>query len=115
LLYDENGGDATKTQIVGEVTGPDPEQFWVVLYVRTDDWYVQPLATSPYTDVDEAGNWSAWIHSGVQYAALLVAKDDRSFAPLARVPVQAFAVRCRSAVDHDIKDGVKTDQRVGVN
>jgi len=115
LPYDENGGDATKTHIAGEVTGPNPERFWVVLYVLTDDWYVQPLGVAPYTDVDSDGNWSAWIHSGTQYAALLVAKDDRSFAPLAKVAIQAFAVRCRSAVDHDIKDGVKTDQRVGVN
>lgn len=70
--YDPMGGPATAADISGFVTGVTPAEYRVVLYVKTDMWYVQPLVASSLTGIAADGKWSTWIHTGTLYAALLV-------------------------------------------
>jgi hypothetical protein len=86
LPYDPTGGPGSSADIAGEVSGISPDNFHdfrVVIYARTDNWYVQPTADDPYTEID-AGKWSATIHTGTEYAALLV---KPTFTPRNKIPV----------------------------
>lgn len=110
LPFDEFGGEDTSTAIAGVVAGPSPQRYRVVLYVLTDSWYVQPLVAAPYTDVDSEGKWSAWIHTGKSYAALLVDKGDANFRPVGKIAEVAFAAICSTAVDTVQKPGLRRAQ-----
>jgi hypothetical protein len=55
-----------------------------VLYSKTDDWYVQPIEAQPLSLVNPDGTWSEIIHTGSEYAALVVVP---SFQPPPRPPV----------------------------
>jgi hypothetical protein len=74
-----SGPDRVET-IAGTVKGVNFGQHKVLLYARTNQWYVQPYADSPYTTIDEHGKWKADTHLGSEYAALLV-KSSHSNAP----------------------------------
>jgi hypothetical protein len=79
------GGEGPTSQgdIAGRVLGLDsPQKYKVVLYAHTDWWFVQPLGSDPYTDLDSNGNWTNWTHLGHRYAALVVRP---SFKPNAKV------------------------------
>jgi hypothetical protein len=60
------------SEIAGEVSGVDPDDFRVVVYAKTNYWYVQPLVAAPFTEIGPDGKWSALTHLGTRYAALLV-------------------------------------------
>jgi hypothetical protein len=77
-IYDLRGGDESAVKIDGIVSGADPAGTSVVLYSWTDKWYVQPTRAEPFTEIAADGRWSATIHSGTRYAALLV---RRTFSP----------------------------------
>ena len=57
--------------IAGRVTGAGPGQR-IVLYARTEGWWVQPTASDPYTAIATDGTWKSSTHLGAEYAALLV-------------------------------------------
>jgi hypothetical protein len=66
-------GPETEENIGGQVVGlTRPETYKIVLYARTDRWYVQPYTSQPLTDVDKTGRWENSSHLGSEYAALLV-------------------------------------------
>ena len=65
------GGRTELATISGTVKGAKPGQ-QIVIYAKTDDWYVQPLKRRPYTNIGPDGHWQASIHLGMEYAALLV-------------------------------------------
>jgi hypothetical protein len=66
-------GVNSRGDISGHIHGLEkPEAYKVVIYAHTDRWYVQPLISHPFTDVDGGGNWSNWTHLGRRYAALVV-------------------------------------------
>lgn len=67
------GGPGTHGTIAGMATG-NPDDCVVVLYVRTDQWYVQPTADNPQTPIRD-GRWQSGTHLGREYAALLVKKS----------------------------------------
>jgi hypothetical protein len=69
--YDPRGGDRF-VDIAGDVAGVDPDEVRVVLYSLTNGWYVQPEEDSPFTSIGQDNKWSARIHPGTRYAALLV-------------------------------------------
>lgn len=50
----------------------------IVLFAKTNVWYVQPLSTSPFTSVDSDSRWKSKTHFGTEYAALLV---NAGFSP----------------------------------
>jgi len=75
--YDPIGGPNSSAVISGEASGVAPKGFRVVLYslttiLREDTWYVQPYTEAPFTEIGQDGKWSAEIHGGKRYAALLV-------------------------------------------
>ena len=76
-------GSDSQGNIAGVVKGiSNPENYKIVLYAHTDRWYVQPLTSDPYTDINSAGIWSNWTHLGYRYAALVVLD---SFHPKAKI------------------------------
>jgi hypothetical protein len=85
--FDLKGGEETMAPIAGTCAGVAPADCKVLIYSRTNTWYVQPYAASPYTAVDPDHNWHADIHLGAEYAAFLVA-TSHSNAPamLDRLP-----------------------------
>jgi len=69
----EGQGPESEESIGGRVEGlTKPEAYKIVLYARTDRWYVQPYTAQPKTDIDETGRWRNSSHLGSEYAALLV-------------------------------------------
>jgi hypothetical protein len=71
------GPDAMET-IAGGVGGVDVTKCKVVVFARTNTWYVQPYAASPYTTIGDDGKWETKVHLGDEYAVLLV---ETSYKP----------------------------------
>jgi hypothetical protein len=65
--------------IAGTTTGANPAEQRVVIYTRTNQWYVQPWIAAPYTDLHRDGSFRTGTHLGYEYAAILI--EDRSFVP----------------------------------
>ena len=70
--YDAQGGPDKMVTIAGAATGDNVKQYKVVIFVRTNTWYVQPYLASPYTSIADDGKWRTDTHLGAEYAALLV-------------------------------------------
>lgn len=68
--------------IAGQVRGGSADGARLVVYARTDVWYVQPTVGNPFTAVAADGTWEANIHGGAQYAVLLVTP---AYAPAATI------------------------------
>jgi hypothetical protein len=71
-FVDSNGGPEKVDHIEGRVSGVNPAKFRIVIYAHTNEWYVQPFATSPLTGINGDGSWENDTHLGDRYAALLV-------------------------------------------
>src|SRR5712691_7788822 len=67
--YNPAGGEDKMETVSGTAGGC--ANCRVVIYVRTNKWWVQPFADSPFTPVKD-GKWSTDTHLGHEYAALLV-------------------------------------------
>ena len=76
------GGRTELAPIGGTVKGARPGQ-QIVIYAKTDQWYVQPLMRRPFTAIAPDGQWQASIHLGLEYAALLV---NPGFTPPLKMP-----------------------------
>ncbi len=64
--------------VSGSVTGVNPPQnFKVVVYAQTNEYYVQPCVSAPLTPISSSATWSTPSHSGIIYA-LLVAPSYKS-------------------------------------
>jgi hypothetical protein len=72
-----SGGSERTARIAGRVTGARPEHR-LVLYARSDLWWVQPMTVQPFTAIRPDATWESPTHLGTEYAALLV---DRGFRP----------------------------------
>lgn len=72
------GGPDVMDAIIGQVRGADQSRHRVVIFSRTDRWYVQPYVSAPFTTINPDGSWRASIHLGDEYAAILV---DPSYRP----------------------------------
>ncbi|MEE8289111.1 MAG: hypothetical protein V3R25_06835, partial [Nitrosomonadaceae bacterium] len=68
-------GDRT---VRGNANNINAEVTWVVLWAKTDIWYVQPLNAQPYTEICEDGSWENWTHPWNRIVALLV---DSTYVP----------------------------------
>jgi len=70
------GSDPELRNIAGIVGGVgNVERYKVVVYAKTDRWYVQPFASQPMTDINSNGAWFGKTHIGSDYAALVVTSD----------------------------------------
>ena len=67
----DKGGVIQLDTIRGRVTGARSDQ-QVVLYARSEAWYVQPWADQPFTKIAPDSTWTNETHLGTEYAALLV-------------------------------------------
>ncbi|MAE70916.1 MAG: hypothetical protein CME06_10665 [Gemmatimonadetes bacterium] len=67
------------TSVTGRARNVDAGSERVVLWVKTDRWYVQPLLSDPFTDICQYGFWENWTWGGDRIVALLV---DESYDPL---------------------------------
>jgi hypothetical protein len=71
------GGAERTAAIAGRVTGARPGQH-IVLFARTNMWWVQPFAAQPFTAIESDSTWKSTIHLGLEYSALLV---DAGYSP----------------------------------
>jgi len=65
------GSGEVLNTIEGRVTNARPGQR-IVLFARSGLWWVQPLATQPFTAIQPDSKWKNTTHPGSAYAALLV-------------------------------------------
>lgn len=94
-------GDASNGTIGGKVSGVNLKECKgckVVIFTRTDKWYVQPTVASPYTPIGEDGQWETDIHLGYEYAALLVKSSYEPPATMGTLPKVAGAVLATARV-----------------
>jgi hypothetical protein len=75
------GGPDRMDTIAGRVNGSLPGQ-QIVLYAKNDIWWLQPLWSRPFTNVEKDGTWKNFTHLGTDYAVLLV---DPGFHPQPRI------------------------------
>ena len=81
------GGRERVDTIAGRVSGALPGQ-QIVLYAHSGAWWVQPRVESPFTRIKADSTWSAEIHLGHEYAALLV---DPAYHPPATMDLSPAA------------------------
>ena len=86
------GGPERLELIQGTVAGGHQNHRIVIYAFSGGIWWVQPLANNPYTAIDDAGNWSARIHLGQEYAALLVEESYKPPARLDKLPAAGAPV-----------------------
>ena len=80
------GGPAKLDYIEGRVTGAAPGQ-QIVLYARSDVWWIQPFANQTFTKIQPDSTWKNATHLGTEYAALLVESGYRPGLKVATLPV----------------------------
>jgi signal transduction histidine kinase len=85
------GGALRLSDIGGRAVGAEPGER-IVLYARSGDWYVQPFADAPFTEIRPDSNWASRTHLGTDYAALLVRADFQPPAIAAALPDRGGAV-----------------------
>jgi hypothetical protein len=85
-------GSPDKLDIIeGRVTGVRPE-LQIVLYARSEKWWVQPLANEPFTKLRPDSTWTNSTHLGTEYAALLVETGFRPATTLDALPTRGGSV-----------------------
>lgn len=67
----EGPGETSYGDIEGVVKNA-PKDSKVVIFSFGDKWYVQPTTNAPFTTIGSGGKFSATIHGGYKFAALLV-------------------------------------------
>jgi len=70
-----NPGDYTVHGIANNI---DASKIRVVIWVLTNNWYVQPYVASPYTTICGDGSWSSYTHTWKRIVVLLV---DSTYVP----------------------------------
>lgn len=80
----EPGGDHTRADISGKVTGKVDPDYRVIVYARAyDNWYIQPTVQALHP-IKSDRTWVTWTHTGDSYAALVVRSD---YVPMVRLDV----------------------------
>lgn len=87
----EDKGTDTIDIIEGRVIGARPGQ-QIVLYARSGTWWVQPLASEPFTKIESDSKWTNTTHLGTEYAALLVEPGYRPAATVEVLPKEGDGV-----------------------
>src|ERR1044072_5663932 len=79
------GPEALET-IAGTVRGVKVKDCKVVIFARTNTWYVQPYIDSSDSMINDDGTWRNDTHLGSQYAALLVKASYKPPATTGKLP-----------------------------
>lgn len=69
------------TQLSGHAYNVDTTKIKVVIYVLTNQWYVQPLVDAPFTNINSDGSWTSSTHPWNAIVVLLV--DPATYSPAA--------------------------------
>lgn len=85
------GGPDTAGTIEGRVIGARSGQ-QIVLFARSGQWWVQPVANQPFTKIQADSKWSNSTHLGTEYAALLVEPGYRPPATVDSLPTKGGMV-----------------------
>ena len=67
------------TTLTGHASNVDTSRIRVVIYVLTNQWYVQPLASAPFTTLNSDGSWVSSTNPWSSIVVLLV--DPASYTP----------------------------------
>jgi hypothetical protein len=65
----------------------------IVLYAKSELWWIQPLADHPFTTVQADSTWKNQTHPGTEYAALLVDSDYKPASKTRELPPVGGGVR----------------------
>ena len=95
------GGPTTIDTIEGRVVGARTGQ-QLVLYARSGQWWVQPIANQPFTRIRPDSKWSNSTHLGTEYAAILVEPGYRAPATMDSLPMEGGAVVAVASVKGDV-------------
>jgi hypothetical protein len=79
------GPDKVET-IAGTASGVKVTECKIVVFARTNVWYVQPYIDSSDTSINEDGTWRTDTHLGNQYAALLVKTSYKPPSKTGKLP-----------------------------
>jgi hypothetical protein len=79
------GGPNTLAPIAGRVANAEPGDA-IVLFAKSNVWWVQPFRSRPFTKIDENRSWKTSTHLGTEYAALLVRSGYRPPATIQELP-----------------------------
>jgi hypothetical protein len=90
------GPDALET-IAGTVSGVKVKDCKVVIFARTNTWYVQPYIDSPDTTINDDGTWHNDTHLGSQYAALLVKASYKPPTTTGKLPTGGLILATATA------------------
>lgn len=82
----KGAGDKELQTIAGTVGGVKISECKVVIFARTDTWYVQPYIASSDTSINEDNTWRNDTHLGSQYAALLVKNSYKPPSTTGKLP-----------------------------
>ena len=96
--YEPAGGDNTRADIAGLVSGAVDSSYQIVIYARADVWYIQPDAHS-FHPIRRDKTWSTWTHTGSSYAVLVVRPGFDAFTRLDALPQVGGYVVARTIVD----------------
>jgi hypothetical protein len=76
------GGIDQMQFIAGRANGAKPGQ-QIVLYARSNEWWIQPFRADPFTQIQPDSTWKNSTHLGTEYAALLV---EPGYIPTTKTP-----------------------------
>ena len=92
------GGTDRLVPIAGRVIGAQPGQR-IVLFAHSQVWWVQPFTVRPFTEVRADGTWENTVHTGTEYAAVLVSPDYKPPATIQVLPRPGGPVAAVAVVD----------------
>jgi hypothetical protein len=100
-----SGGPLQMDSIEGKVTGAAPGD-QIVLYARSDVWWIQPYRQQPFTRIQSDQTWKNTTHLGTEYAALLVEPGYSPQPKIAALPAKGNGVVAVAVVKGVASDSV---------
>jgi hypothetical protein len=81
--------------VSGTVTGVNPANVWVVVFVQTDKWYIQPYSDDrAYLPVNADGTYQTWIREWRQISAFVIRKGYDALSAQQMYMPFPFGVDC---------------------
>jgi hypothetical protein len=94
------GGPEKFEPVGGRVAGARPGQR-IVLFAKSGRWWVQPLASQPFTEIRADSTWTNRTHLGTEYAALLVEPGYKPPPTTHSLPAKGGAVAAITTIKGD--------------
>ena len=91
------GGVEQVAEVAGLVRGAQADEK-IVLFAKTDRWWIQPGPEQPYTTIQKDASWSNTIHLGSEYAALLVGPNYRPPPTTPTLPTEGGEIKAVAIV-----------------